>query len=216
MAQKEPRDAESGSPPSASDAVAAQQRQRSPSSSRPTRPNPVSGPMASHAALAAGATPYEAWEPVSSSSPIAAGSRPYESFPEELPSDELTAVFAPSPELLARSGQKPTLGSAWEEPTQVVHVGDVLGAALLDAAPTQPPPAPEESSQAPSLAQLDFERQRVALVTPLPAVQSGRRWLWWAIAALLGGAAVAALAEYSLHPPRGSSSPGAGIADEPR
>jgi hypothetical protein len=189
-----------------------------PSSSRPTRPNPdpASGPIASPAALTAGSTPYASSEPVSSSSPLAAGSSPYESLREELPADELTAVFSPSPELLARSGRQSHPGSAWEEPTQVVHVSDVLGAALESASEPAPPHTAPSASPTPE--ELNFERQLRALATPVPAPKSGRRWLWWAIAAVLAGAAIAALAEYWLHPPRrsGPSSKSASVAAEPR
>lgn len=125
------------------------------------------------------------------------GSRAYS---EELPPDELTAVFAPPPELLARSGAQRMAPGAWDEPTQVVHIGRMIEG--LGSAPSDAPP-----SDAPSPEQMAFERELVRLATPVPTPRRGR-WLLWALLTVLLGAAAAALLEYSLHSTRlGSAGP---------
>jgi hypothetical protein len=113
---------------------------------------------------------------------------------EELPPDELTAVFAPSPELLARSGRQLTPGGSWEEPTQVVSVGGELLEKLAGSAPPAPLPGPTAE-------QLNFERQLAALATPVPRAKGGG-WLLWAVLLVLLGAGAAAAVEYTLHPSR--------------
>jgi hypothetical protein len=140
------------------------------------------------------------------------------SFSDELPPDEHTAVFAPPPELLARSGRQPAPGSAWEEPTRVVQLGAFAG---LASSPTQPPPGGPTNepltsepltgerppSEGPNAAQLEFERRLVGLATPVPSPAGRTRWVVWAILVALTGAGIAAIAEYSLHPPPTHSKP---------
>jgi hypothetical protein len=116
------------------------------------------------------------------------------SFSEDLPADEHTVVFSPPPELLVRSGAQPAVDSAWEEPTQVVNVSNVLRA-LAAAKASQPP------SAGPPLERLGLEPKVQAFVTPAPPPARRTRWLLWAFAAVLAGAVTAAFAEYSLHPP---------------
>jgi hypothetical protein len=133
-------------------------------------------------------------------------------FREDLASDEHTAVFSPNAELLARSGRQPPPGSAWEEPTQVVHLGDAF-AALASSPSNAPPPFVPSVEQ-----QLDFERKLAELATPVPAPEPRTRWFLWALVAILIGAGLAAVIEYRLHPVRaGAPSPtGAGVRVERR
>jgi hypothetical protein len=199
MAQKEPCDAEPDSLPARPDPGAVQREQFA---------SWVQGAQR-NARVGTRATPSApSSRPVAPASSAPAASDPFASLREELPADELTAVFAPSAELLARSGAPTQAGSAWEEPTQVVHVDDVLGA--LSSAPSSAPPSNSAtrlraSDRGPTLEQLDFERRLVALATPVPAPPRRTHWLWWAVAAVLAGAVTAGLAEYSLHPTRARS-----------
>lgn len=119
------------------------------------------------------------------------------SFREELPAEERTAVFSPSPELLVRSGRQPASDSAWEEPTRVAYVGNVLEALATATQPPPPPIAEAGPEQQPEEIQEEVSRARATTAPPAKRT----RWLLWAFAAVLAGALTAAFAEYSLHPP---------------